>query len=221
MELDKLEALIGIRFKNKTLLIESLTHPSMEVNFSYERLEFLGDAVLDMVIASILYELFPNDPEGSLSNRQSSLVCRDTLAMIARKIDLGKYIFFSSSEELCGGREKVSNLENALEALIGAIFLDSGIDTATRFIKEYWYDLAVKSSPTAANPKSILQELLQARGMEPPTYKVIGRTGPDHQPIFEVEVRVDSKVEKAFGTSKKASEENAARAMIKRLAPDT
>lgn len=221
MELEEIQTLLGVCFKSEQLLVEALTHPSMECAFSYERLEFLGDAVLDFVVASMLYELFPGDSEGELSNRQSGLVCRDTLAMLARQIHLGSCINFSNSEAASGGREKISNLENALEALIGAIFLDAGLEVASDFIKKHWYSLAIKSSPAQLNPKSALQEFLQAKGMKPPEYRVVSKSGPEHLPLFEIEVRINGEKEKATGRSKKIGEENAARTMLKRLMAGT
>ncbi|ABD46426.1 ribonuclease III [Neorickettsia sennetsu] len=221
MELEELQSLLGVYFKNKDLLVEALTHPSVEKCPSYERLEFLGDAVLNLVIASMLYDLFPGDPEGRLSHRQSALICKNTLAMLARQMNLGDYIRLSSSEEAGGGRDKTSNLENVLEALVGAIFLDAGLETVTCFIKKRWYGLAVQSDSIEPNPKSTLQELLQAKGMKPPIYNVINRSGPAHLPIFEIEIRVDGKKRRATGKSKKLGEENAARMMLEELKAET
>ncbi|KYH12831.1 ribonuclease III [Neorickettsia sp. 179522] len=221
MELEELQSSIGVHFRNKELLIEALTHPSVEKCPSYERLEFLGDAVLNLVVASMLYSLFPGDPEGRLSHRQSALVCKSTLAMLARQMNLGSYIYLSNSEEACGGREKISNLENVLEALIGAIFLEAGFETVACFIEKHWYGLAVQSDSIKANPKSALQELLQAKGMKPPTYSIINKLGPAHSPIFEVEICAGGKRNRATGTSKKAAEENAAKQMLEDLTAET
>lgn len=213
----ELEKLININFKDKFLLEVALTHPSTELLYSYERLEFLGDAILKMVIAEMLYNLYPNDKEGDLSKKLTNLVCRDTLVKIAVSLDLGEYIILSNSERSTGGKTKESNLENALESLIGAIYIDSGIEVAKAFIYKNWYGIAEEVTDAPTNPKNSLQELAQRNKCDLPLYEVLERLGPDHSPMFRVKVSLNNDFGIGCGNSKKAAEQNAATDLLSKI----
>jgi ribonuclease III len=184
---------LGYQFSNARLLELALTHRSLSResnNFSNQRLEFLGDAVLGLVVADMLYTLFPNEPEGDLSKRLVSLVNGEQLAVIAQRLNLGDYLSVSGGEAEQGGRENPSNLEDALEALLGAIYLDSGLDAAKAVITRFWGEHATTMKAPPKDPKTTLQEWVQARGLPLPEYVLISSDGPSHAPNFVVEVRV-------------------------------
>lgn len=183
---------IGYTFSNISLLREAVNHPSVsyikKYNNSYERLEFLGDTILSMVSAEMLFLTFLDENEGDLSKRHIELVKGETLAEVAIKINLGKYIIMSGGEKNNGGLENIKNLENAMEALIGAIYIDGGFDIVKDFISKHWMPILKRIDSPPENVKSILQEWAQKRGLPPPTYKIIKSTGPPHSPIFSIEV---------------------------------
>ncbi|MFQ3577528.1 MAG: ribonuclease III, partial [Verrucomicrobiia bacterium] len=163
-----LEERVQYKFRNPLLLAEALTHPSLAYesqkhHFDYQRLEFLGDAVLQLVITERLFQLFPTMPEGKLTKLRTRLVSRDGLSYHARKLGLGDHLLMGKGEEASGGRERASNLSDALEALVGAIYVDGGLESASRFITtEFDSSLTeVQSTPIEINPKGQLQELLQ------------------------------------------------------------
>lgn len=221
-----LQQALGILFKDPSLLDHALIHSSY-VNenpdaaaISNERLEFLGDAVLGLVVAEKLYEDLPDCAEGELTRMRAVLVRKDTLARMAGSIGLGGYLYLGKGEEAGGGRCKPANLAGALEALIAAIYLDLGMATAKEFIQQLFGDElsgAVRQG-VVVDSKSQLQELLQARGQSLPTYKLTQATGPDHAREFTVEVRVDDTVlGLGKGKTKKAAETAAARDALKRL----
>ena len=217
---------IGVSFDNPVLLREALVHGSYAneyanmVTATNERLEFLGDAVLSMVVAARLYHDFPLMDEGKMTKLRSFLVKGNTLARIAREIGLGKYLLLGRGEEATGGRNKPANLAGAMEAVIGAVFLDKGYDIAGDFILRLLdaeLNKAV-SQGVASNYKSELQELLQAQQQQIPTYNMVEATGPPHDRWFTVEVSVgDTILGRGSGRSKKSAEMDAAQAILGKL----
>ena len=205
-------------FKDKGLLDQSLTHRSWVnehkgVRTSNERLEFLGDAILEFVASSEIYKEFPNKEEGYLTALRANLVNTVALAEIARKLDLGRELFLSKGEEDGGGRDNTSLLADTVEAIIGAIFVDQGLTGAEKFIKENLLsDLARKATEPLKDFKSRLQEIVQAKGLVTPKYQVIEESGPDHNKKFIVEVLINGESwGKGEGKSKSAGEQAAAR----------
>jgi ribonuclease-3 len=226
VDLAALQRTLGVYFEDKALLEQALIHSSY-VNenpslapVSNERLEFLGDAVLGLIVAKKLYQDYPDLAEGEMTKLRSALVRRDTLNRMAQSIRLGEYLYLGKGEEASGGMNKPANLAAALEALIAAVFLDRGSDIARDFIlrlidKEL--ERVVRQG-AGADCKSELQELVQAREQETPTYYVIEATGPAHAKIFTVEVRLgDTVLGRGTGTSKKEAETEAARLALKKL----
>jgi len=224
-ELVELQNRLDYRFRDENLLRLALTHPSvahesgapMQHN---QRLEFLGDAVLGSVLTQKLYEQFPAFDEGPLTKARAKLVNRKTLAERARAIGLGAHLILSHGEETHGGRERVSALADAFEALLGAIFLDGGFDAAREFIlREFGAAFGELSAlPSMENPKGELQELLQSRSPHAPEYQTISATGPDHDRVFECVVRHEGvELARGSGKSKKDAESAAALAALKKL----
>jgi ribonuclease-3 len=217
---------LGIAFNNISLLEQALVHSSY-VNEnpglappSNERLEFLGDAVLGLVVAERLYQDFPQFTEGQMTRLRAALVRRETLAHMAQAIGLGDYLYLGKGEETSGGRQKPVNLAGAVEAVIGAIFLDQGLARARDFtLKLLEADLQkAVTQGGSIDYKSELQELIQAREQQTPTYHVIESTGPEHDKRFTVEVKVgDTLLGQGSGKSKKAAESEAARAALEKL----
>lgn len=221
----KAEKIIGYAFRDKGLLCESITHPSCagsvkmkKYSKNYERLEFLGDAVLGLVTAEILFQLFPKEDEGELASRRTSLIRGKVISEIARDIGISDIILVSNSEKKSSeGEQKSSILENALEAIIGAIYLDGGFGAAREFVFTHWISRAKQSCPFK-DPKSKLQEIAQELGMGIPFYHLVDRTGADHTPVFTVEVLLgDFRPALGVGGSKKAAEAKAAESMLKIL----
>ena len=216
---------LGCQFRDENLLRLALTHPSVahEANTAMahnQRLEFLGDAVLQLVLTRELYEKFPTFDEGPLTKARAKLVNRRTLAEHSRALGLGAHLILGHGEATHGGRERPSALADAFEALLGAIFLDGGFDAAREFILREFSPAFGKLSvlPTIENPKGELQELLQARSPEAPEYRTISATGPDHDRVFECIVEHDgAELARGSGKSKKAAESDAALAALKRL----
>ncbi|MBN2858120.1 MAG: ribonuclease III [Candidatus Delongbacteria bacterium] len=219
----ELEGIIGYRFRNKNLLIQALKHRSFtarsgeERKSSNERLEFLGDSVLNFLTGQYFYENFTEKHEGDLTKMRSILVSGENLSETARKIDLGKYILVGDFEERTGGRDKDSILEDCMEALIGAVFIDGGIEKASSLVKKLILNDAdeILRTKKHSNYKSELLELVQSKGYPPPTYELTGSEGPEHEKTFTVNVIVDGKVI-ADGTSnskKRAEQEASARAL--------
>jgi ribonuclease-3 len=224
-ELSEFQTRLGYAFRDEALLRLALTHPSVAHEAKTptahnQRLEFLGDAVLQLVLTRELYEKFPASDEGPLTKARAELVNRRTLARHARALDLGAHLMLSHGEETQGGRERPSTLADAFEALLGAIFLDGGFDAARNFIlREFGAAFgALSALPTIDNPKGELQELLQARSPEAPEYRVISATGPDHDRVFECTVHHGGvELARGSGKSKKAAESDAALAALKKL----
>ena len=215
-----LEKRIGRTFRKKALLREALTHTSVgerqKQTVDYERLEFLGDRVLGIVVAEYLFEHFPHEGEDSLAPRLNALVNRDACARAARRIDLGAALILSASEAKTGGRDKETILADACEALIAAIYLDGGLKVARQFIERVWGEELTAAGEAPRDPKTTLQEWSAQRRRPNPHYEVVERTGPDHAPYFVVEARVEG-VEpvRGAGGSKRDAEREAARAMLK------
>ena len=214
-----LEAVLGHSFQKPNLLAEALTHPSaahrnVAARRGYERLEFLGDRVLGLIVARLLWERFPEDDEGALTRRHVALVRRETLAAVAQEIALGDFLVVSSGEDAAGVRQNTSVLADVCEALIAAIYLDGGFVAAQGFVERLWARHIGASQPPR-DPKTALQEWAQARGLNLPSYTVVETSGPPHQRRFTVMVSVDgSKAETASGASKRAAETAAAAALL-------
>lgn len=223
---DGLEARIGHRFRDRELLDRCLTHRSWSGQpengrvESNERLEFLGDAVLDLCISHHLFERYPRKKEGELTKYKSIIVSGKYLVRLAEEIGLGDYLKLSESEERTGGRHRASILEDAFEALIGAVYLDGGLPAAEAFVGRHILDgLDLRqASRENRNYKSLLLELSQGRGLGTPSYEVVEELGPDHSKFFVVEVRVGERgVGRGTGNSKKKAEQAAAREGFKLL----
>ena len=216
---------IGLGFKNQILLARALTHRSyinenphaLEDN---ERLEFLGDAVLDFIVGAWLYHHYPEMAEGELTLVRTALVRTEQLAEFARQIDLGRAIRLGQGEIVSGGRMRNALLCAGFEALIGGLYLDQGIEAVELFFEPY-LSRAVEKILVGGHPrdpKSTLQEWTQARGMNPPVYQTIKESGPDHEKVFTVELRVEGQLQSAGrGTTKKEAQQNAARAALEKL----
>lgn len=223
-DLKKLEKAVKIRFKDQSLLRQALTHrsylnehPKLKLS-SNERLEFLGDAILEFFISNTLFEKHPKLPEGDLTAMRSRVVCTDSLAKVGRKLKLGDFLFLSKGEEVSGGRKNKSLLANGVEALIGAIFLDQGRQTCEKFVLAN-FKTAVDNlaHDQLKDAKSLLQEKTQERQKLTPRYKILREVGPDHAKTFIVGVFADSKkLGEGKGSSKQEAEEEAARAALEK-----
>ncbi|MDP7143219.1 MAG: ribonuclease III [Alphaproteobacteria bacterium] len=186
-----LEDRIAYHFRDKTLLEMAMTHSSMETHHSYERLEFLGDRVVGLAIADLLYKTFPDEVEGNLAKRHAALVQGHTLADIAIEIGLGKYILFSDAERAAGGHHNKKILADCVESLIGAAYLDGGYDACYRIIPAIWGQRINHMDKAPREPKTALQEWAQSRALPLPSYEIISTEGPDHAPIFEIRVTIE------------------------------
>ena len=219
--LDCLEETINYAFNDNTILVRSLTHSSLKKKKndpSYERLEFLGDRVLGLVVAEILIERFPSWTEGQLAPKLAFLVSGKTLVEVAKQLKLHNFVLMSPSEIIAGTNLRDSILGDCCEALIGAIYSDGGMEAARAFIGKFWLKKFDYSEPRAA--KTELQEWVQGRGMPLPKYKVVERQGPAHSPIFTVEVSViDCGVVRASGHTKQAAEQEAAAMFLEQVVP--
>ena len=219
-----LEAAIGYRFKNITLLQNALTHSSYANErwhnslLSNERLEFLGDAILGMTVAKYLYQTFPDRPEGELTRMRADMVCEQTLAKVAARIDLGKHLLLGNGEEQGGGRTRNSILADAVESVIAASYLDGGMEAAQRFIEQFiLVEVPVKKLHNA-DYKTALQELVQQKKNQVLSYALVGESGPDHDKQFDVEVKLNGQVVgTGSGSSKKRAEQAAAHAALEKL----
>jgi ribonuclease-3 len=213
---DKLQTRLGYRFKDIDLLEQALTHssavsPAKRIERSYQRLEFLGDRVLGLVVADMLFRRYPKSNEGDLSRSLNTLVRKETCAVIARQLELGRELILGESEARSGGAEKDAILGDVTEAVIGAIYLDGGLEDARAFIEPRFAEFLNGGQASRADAKTTLQEWAQARGLEPPIYELVERTGPDHAPEFTIAVDLAGfeRVE-AIGPSKKIAEHKAA-----------
>lgn len=211
---------IGHRFARPELLLRAVTHSSISsvTRPSNERLEFLGDRVLGLTMAEALFRADTTAAEGQLAPRLNSLVRQETCADVARDIGLGDVLRLGRSEMLSGGRRKEALLGDALEAVIAAVYLDAGFDAARDMVLRLWGDRVRMAPAQARDGKSALQEWAQGRGLPPPTYHETGRSGPDHQPVFTVEVRLSTgDMAAATAPGKRPAEQAAARALLARL----
>lgn len=223
MELGKFLNKIGYKFSDEKLLIEALTHPSFNKDskskINYQRLEFLGDKVLSLVISEYLMKNYKNENEGELSRRHAALVSGDLLAKVALEVGLNEVLRVSIGEKNIGGKNNKRNLENALEALIGAIYSDSDFDSAKKFIFKFWNNFLGKDLAPPKDPVSQLQEYVQLHSKQLPKYEIIKTSGSDHMPVFTAKVSVSHlKLEaQAIGNSKKDAQKEVAIAALKEL----
>lgn len=223
LPMNPIEKRMGYKFRNSLLLAEALTHPSLSFerktfHFDNQRLEFLGDAVLQLVVTHHLYRLFPAFSEGQLTKLRSRIVSREGLKKHALALGLGDYLMLGRGEEASKGRERASTLADAFEALIGAIYLDSDLETVRRFILRVAGDElgALAREPGEHNPKGELQEIIQAMSPASPGYEVVSETGPDHRKEFVCRVLWEGKeLGRGNGQSKKQAEINAAAEALK------
>lgn len=216
--LSTLEDKIGYTFKNRDWLERALTHSSSMDDKNYERLEFLGDRVLGLVMAEALFTHFPDESEGGLARRHSALVQGRTIALLGQQNGIGEYIIMSVAERASGGGEKENIVADVMEAMLGAIFLDAGLDAAKEVILRLWGENIDTLSDAPQDPKTELQEWVQARGLPLPLYEIVEKSGPDHAPEFVIEVRVEGeKPITANGPSRRQAEKTAARVMLRHL----
>ncbi|WP_295555552.1 ribonuclease III [uncultured Hyphomicrobium sp.] len=216
-----LEKKLGYRFKNEALLARALTHASLrgakKVREDNERLEFVGDRVLGLAIVELLEETYPVASEGELARHLNRLVRGETCAKVGRDLSLGDFLMLSDSEAGSGGRLKTTILADAVEAVLGAIFLEAGYNKARDVVRRLWENEEVSFGNAAADPKSALQEWAQAQGLALPSYVEVERIGPDHAPRFTSEVRIRGKAPaRGEGASKRAAEQAAASVMLER-----
>lgn len=224
---EQLERNLNYSFTDKALLRQALTHPSNKISSAktnnYERLEFLGDSILDAVVADILFKSFEKEAEGNLSKRKSYLVSRDNLANIAKNLQLDEFIILHKSEETSGGRNNKANLENCFEALCGAIYLDSDFATVFRvfadiFAKQDASSQVIESDSEAPSDiKNTLQEYTQKHNMGLPTYDIVAIEGEAHKPQITVSVTIADYKEQATAKSRKAAEKLAAKKLLDKL----
>jgi len=214
------EQRLGYEFSNLSLLVEALTHSSIASDFrkDNQRLEFLGDRVLGLVMAEALLEIDQTAPEGTLAPRFNALVRKETCAEVARQIELGGVLKIGRSEMLSGGRRKDALLGDGMEAVIAAIYKDGGFEVAKTIIINLWGDRIKNVKGDARDAKTMLQEWAQARGQNPPNYEVISRSGPDHAPDFLVKVILASgETSEAMAGSKRQAEQMAAKALLQKI----
>ena len=216
-----LEQTIGYRFKDSELLVRALTHISALAGGSragsYQRLEFLGDHVLGLIISEMLFHAFPRGDEGELSRRLADLVRRETCADVARAINLGEAVRLGTSESNSGGRSRTAILADVCEALVGAVFLDGGYAEATKLVERLWGERMRAPTRPLRDPKTMLQEWAQARGLPTPAYREVERTGPHHSPEFRIAVTLpEREPAEGRGRSKRVAEQAAAAAMLQR-----
>lgn len=223
--LGALQETLGYVFRDEALLRLALTHPSVAHESAVstphnQRLEFLGDSILGLVLTRELYERFPDWGEGSLTKARAQLVNRRTLADEARRLNLGEHLILSRGEESSGGRARQSAIADAFEALLGAVFLDGGYDVTRDFILRRFADAfgALNQAPHIENPKGELQELLQSKSLEAPRYEMTATSGPDHDRQFECAVfHLGAELARGVGKSKKEAEGQAALAALLKL----
>lgn len=219
-ELKALQGQLGHVFHDPRLLVQAVTHSSMSTptRADNQRLEFLGDRVLGLVMAEALLAADRGASEGQLAPRFNALVRKETCADVARQVDLGAALKLGRSEMLSGGRRKMALLGDAMEAVIAAVYLDGGFDAAQAMVLRLWGKRISSVEEDARDAKTSLQEWAQARGQKPPVYAQVSREGPDHAPVFVIEVRLDSgESERAQAGSKRLAEHAAAKALLERL----
>ena len=229
MSAGDLPKIIGYEFARRELLQEALTHPSALVaerrgrsrklaGRGYERLEFLGDRVLGLVVAELLWRRFEDEPEGDLTRRHTHLVRREALARVAKAIELGPHLVLSRAEAAAGAAGNPGILADACEALIAAIYVDGGFAAASSFIRRFWEPLIDEMEEPPRDPKTALQEWAQARGLALPAYELVSTSGPDHSPLFTVAASVaGGDRATATASSKRAAEARAAASLLGQL----
>jgi ribonuclease-3 len=216
----ELEQRLGYRFRNIAYLEQALTHSSKNGSNNNERMEFLGDRVLNLVMAHALFEQFPDESEGSLAKKHSSLVQGKMLAAVGITLNIPDFLIMSEAEREAGGADNENIVSDATEALLGAVYLDGGLEPARTIITKLWDKYFLSPSEMFQDSKTELQEWVQARGLPLPDYEIVGRTGPDHAPVFEVEVRVEGQSPVlAVGASRRQAEKEAARRMLIQVKP--
>jgi ribonuclease-3 len=216
-KIKEIEKIIKYNFKESSLLETALTHKSFDNNVNNEKLEFLGDRVLGLVISEKLLSKFPEEKEGIIDKKFANLVNKKTCLLIARKINLRKFILFGSSQKKNEiSAEKISS--DCLEAIVGAIYLDGGLKFAEKFIFNFWQEFLIKSNVTLIDSKTKLQEFSLKKFKELPKYVFFKKTGPQHRPLFKTEVQIpNSKKIVGVGSSKKNAQQNAAAKLLKIL----
>lgn len=222
-EILALQSKLDYSFKDEKLLIEALTHKSYKQSYNNERLEFLGDAVLDLIVGEYLFKKYPQDDEGNLSKIRASLVNEEGFTILATHINLGACIFLSNAEINNYGRKKPSLLSNAFEAIMGAIYLESGLEVLTKiflkFLQDVYGDQDMRT--LSKDYKTSLQEITQARFAVTPEYKLISATGPDHKKVFEIALLIQGKeYARGISKSKKSAQQEAALKTIEILSKD-
>lgn len=231
MPVERLETVLGLEFRDPRLLQQALVHRSYlneqesTAGGSYERMEFLGDAVLGLMVSTELYRRFPDMDEGELTKGRASLVCRETLARVARRFHLGEFLLVGKGEEATGGRSRDSILASTFEAVVAAVYLDQGYTAATQFLLQIMseeLDQFIRGGQPPENPKSHLQEYIQGLGRAAPRYRLVSSDGPDHSPVFTVEVLVEDDVLGTGQGGRKAdAERTAAEDALVRLIPES
>lgn len=213
-----LQEKLGYQFTNQELLARALTHSSAGAERNYERLEFLGDRVVGLIMAHTLWALFPKEAEGDLAKRHAALVQGKMLARIARDLDLGRAMRLSEAERAAGGAENDNILADGLESVIGAMYVDTGLEACEEVVKNLWGESIHVMKRPPQDPKTALQEWAQARGLPLPTYELVGRDGPDHAPSFEIRVTVlGYPPTSATGASRRKAEKEAAANLLAHL----
>lgn len=216
--MSSLEEKIGYRFRQRGLLEEALTHPSCAKPYSNQRLEFLGDTVLGVMVGKLIYRLFPTEKEGDLAKRHAALVCGESLVRYALELNLAEHLHMTDGEAATGGRDNPTNIEDMVEALFGAVYLDGGIEAVEQTFLPYWELQAGKEIAPPKDPKTALQEWAQARGKPLPSYTVAAAEGPPHAPVFTIEVSIeDGTVFSATAGTKRLAEREAARLLLEHL----
>lgn len=214
---ETLEKKISYVFEDVKLLESALTHSSLQKKgCNNERLEFLGDRVLGLAVAALLYRAFPEEKEGELAKRHTALVQQKALVEVAGRLGLSLHLNVSQGEKKAGGLQKDTILADAVEALIGAIFIDGGYAPAAKFVTDFWQSMVQETAPPE-DPKTALQEWAQAQGKPLPEYRVVSKSGSDHAPVFEIEVQVEGEGSaRAKAPSKRQAEKDAALLMLQR-----
>lgn len=215
---DTLEKILGYQFKDSHLLERALTHSSTNDNYNYQRLEFLGDRVLGLVMAEALFKEFKKEREGGLAKRHTALVQGRTCAIVGQAHHIGDYIILSASERESGGHLNENLIADVVESIIGAVHLDGGYEAAQKVVLHLWGDNIKTLKDAPQDPKTELQEWAQARGLDLPHYEIIARTGPDHAPDFVMQVSVNGfDPVQSKGASRRQAEKTAARQLLKKL----
>jgi ribonuclease III len=216
---DDLARLLGHSFADPGLLTQALTHPSVGGSdaATYQRLEFLGDRVLGLIVADMVFAAFPKADEGELSRRLALMVRRETCAAVARDVGLGAFVRLGGGEAQSGGRAREATLADVCEAVIGALYLDGGLGPARAFVETHWGLRMREAAPLLKDAKTALQEWAHAKGLDTPTYSEVDRMGPDHAPVFTIAVTIAGlDPAEATGSSKRIAEQAAAEVMLRR-----